>query len=99
VVPALRQQPGTVTHTDDEAPVQVPRTYKPRAYPTRPREGRAVRLLRGHCDLDNAALAERREAWRMRRASIGYGDQSAQLRELRAADPDGQGAALVHRLP
>jgi putative transposase len=27
----------------------------------------------------------------MRRVSIGYGDQSAQLREIRAADPDGQG--------
>jgi putative transposase len=27
----------------------------------------------------------------MRRVLIGYGDQSAQLREIRAADPDGQG--------
>jgi putative transposase len=50
-----------------------------------------VRLLADHCDLYNAALMERREAWRMRRVSIGYGAQSAQLKEIRRADPDGQG--------
>jgi putative transposase len=91
VVPATRQRPGTVTHTDDLDPVQVKRAYKFRAYPTRPQESRAVRLLADHCDLYNAALAERREAGRMRRVLIGYGDQSAQLREIRAADPHGQG--------
>jgi putative transposase len=67
------------------------RAYKLRAYPTRPQEGRAVRLLRDHRDLYNAALQERREAWRMRQVSITYGDQSAQLKEIRAADPNGQG--------
>jgi putative transposase len=69
----------------------VKRAYKLRAYPTRPQEGRAVRLLADHCDLYNAALAERREAWRMRKVSVAYGDQSVQLKEIRAADPDGQG--------
>jgi putative transposase len=69
----------------------VKRAYKLRAYPTRPQEGRAVRLLADHCDLYNAALAERREAWRMSKVSVSYGDQSAQLKEIRAADPDGQG--------
>jgi putative transposase len=69
----------------------VRRAYKLRAYPTRPQEGRAVRLLADHCDLYNAALQERREAWRMRHLSISYGDQSAQLKEIRDADPDGQG--------
>ena len=67
------------------------RAYKLRAYPTRPQEGRAVRLLHDHCGLYNAALAERREAWRMRRVPIRYGDQAAQLKEIRAADPSGQG--------
>jgi putative transposase len=67
------------------------RAYKLRAYPTRPQEGRAVRLLRDHCELYNAALQERRDAWRTRGMSITYGDQSAQLKEIRAADPDGQG--------
>jgi putative transposase len=69
----------------------VKRAYKLRAYPTRPQEGRAVRLLADHCDLYNAALTERREAWRMRKVRVIYGDQSAQLKEIRAADPDGQG--------
>jgi putative transposase len=69
----------------------VRRAYKLRAYPTCPQEGRAVRLLADHCDLYNAALQERREAWRMGKVSVSYGDQSAQLKEIRAADPDGQG--------
>jgi putative transposase len=69
----------------------VKRAYKLRAYPTRPQEGRVVRLLADHCDLYNAALQERRDAWRLRKASVSYGDQSAQLKEIRAADPDGQG--------
>jgi putative transposase len=69
----------------------VRRAYKLRAYPTRPQEGRTMRLLADHCDLYNAAPQERREAWRMRHLSVSYSDQSAQLKEIRAADPDGQG--------
>jgi putative transposase len=67
------------------------RAFKFRAYPTDPQEGRAARLLADHCDLYNAALEERREAWRMRRASVSYGMQSAQLKDIRLADPQGQG--------
>jgi transposase len=80
-----------LTHTEYTDPVPVRRAYKFRAYPTRPQEGRAVRLLADHCDLYNAALEERREAWRVRKVSISYGMQSAQLRDIRRADPDGQG--------
>jgi putative transposase len=69
----------------------VKRAYVFRAYPTGSQEGRMVRLLRDHCDLYNAALAERREAWRMCRVSIGYDEQSAQLKMIRAEDPEGQG--------
>jgi transposase len=69
----------------------VRRAYKFRAFPTRPQEGRAVRLLADHCDRYNAALMERREAWQMRHVRIGYGVQSAQLKEIRRADPGGQG--------
>ena len=50
-----------------------------------------MRLLADHCDLYNAALMERREAWRMRKVSVSYGTQSAQLKDIRRADPDGQG--------
>jgi putative transposase len=69
----------------------VRRAFKFRAYPTRPQEVRAARLLADHCDLYNAALEERREAWRMRRTSVSYGVQSAQLKDIRRADPQGQG--------
>ena len=69
--------------------VQVRRAYKFRAFPTRPQEGRAVRLLADHCDLYNAALMERREAWQMRHVRIGYGVQSAQLNGAIDADVNG----------
>jgi putative transposase len=69
----------------------VKRACKLRAYPTRPQEGRATRLLADHCDLYNAALLERREAWRMARVGVTYGMQPGQLKEIRRADPDGQG--------
>jgi putative transposase len=84
------EAPG-LTHTGDMDIVQVRRAYKFRAYPTRPQEGRAVRLLVDHCDLYNAALMERREAWRMRAARISYDMQPARLKSIREADPDGQG--------
>jgi putative transposase len=71
--------------------VPVKRAYKFRAYPTRPQEARASRLLADHCDLYNAALQERREAWQMRQATISYTTQSAQLKDIRAGDRDGQG--------
>lgn len=64
--------------------MQVRRAYKFRAYPTRPQEARAARLLADHCDLYNAALEERREAWRMRKYRITYFAQSAQLKDIRA---------------
>ena len=67
------------------------RAFKFRAYPTRPQEGRAARLLADHCDLYNAALEERREAWRLRQVSVSYRMQSAQLKDIRRADPQGQG--------
>jgi putative transposase len=89
--PAIPPVFQAMNHTDETDLMQVHRAYKLRAYATRPQEGRAVRLLRDHCDLYNAALQERREAWRMQRVSITYVDQSAQLKDIRAADPHGQG--------
>jgi putative transposase len=66
------------------------RAYKFRAYPTRRQEQHATAMLDAHRQLYNAALEERREAWR-HGVTIRYGDQSAQLREIRRADRDGQG--------
>jgi putative transposase len=47
--------------------------------------------LDDHRDLYNAALEHRRTAYRKAGVSVRYGDQSAELKEIRAADPDGQG--------
>ncbi|NUW31096.1 transposase [Nonomuraea sp. SMC257] len=48
-------------------------------------------MLDDHRALYNAALQERREAYRRAKISIRYADQSAQLKEIRADDPTGQG--------
>jgi len=66
----------------------VRRAYKFRIYPTAGQASRAAQCLRDHQQLYNAALEERREAWRMRKAGIRYGQQSAQLKEIRGFDAD-----------
>jgi putative transposase len=68
----------------------VRRAYKFRVYPTSGQAGRMTACLRDHQRMYNAALEERREAWRRCRVSISYGAQSAQLTDIRALDP-GQG--------
>ncbi|MFJ3975577.1 RNA-guided endonuclease InsQ/TnpB family protein [Streptomyces sp. NPDC090021] len=68
------------------------RAYK---FLMRPTTGQAAALgemLRDHCSLYNGALQERRDAYRhTSKTSIKYGQQSAQLKEIRAFDPDRQG--------
>jgi putative transposase len=44
--------------------------------------------VEGHRELYNAALQERRDAWRAGRTRIVYGDQSAQLKDIRRERPD-----------
>jgi putative transposase len=66
------------------------RADKFRAYPTRRQEQHARAMLDAHRQLYNAALEERREAWR-HGVTVRYREQSAQLSEIRRADPDGQG--------
>jgi putative transposase len=66
----------------------VRRAYKFRIYPTTGQVSRAAQCLRDHQRLYNAALEERREAWRMRKVSVRYGQQSAQLKDIRGLDPD-----------
>ena len=41
-----------------------------------------------HREMYNAALQERRDAWAHSKTRINYGDQSAQLTEIRAVRPD-----------
>ncbi|MFI6739707.1 RNA-guided endonuclease InsQ/TnpB family protein [Nonomuraea sp. NPDC050451] len=67
------------------------RSFKFLLRPTRHQEIALTAMLGDHRALYNAALEERREAWRRSKVSIRYGDQSAQLKEIRDADPEGQG--------
>ena len=68
------------------------RAYK---FLMRPTVGQAAALgemLRDHCSLYNGALQERRDAYRhVSKTSIKYGQQSAQLKDIRAVDPGRQG--------
>ncbi|MGG2458755.1 RNA-guided endonuclease InsQ/TnpB family protein [Streptomyces sp. RGM 3693] len=68
------------------------RTYKFFMRPTA-RQGHAlIAMLRDHCSLYNSALQERRDAYRhASRTKVRYGQQSAQLKEIRAFDPERQG--------
>lgn len=61
----------------------------------RPAVGQAAALgemLRDHCGLYNGALQERRDAYRhVSKTTVRYGQQSAQLKDIRAFDPGRQG--------
>lgn len=60
-------------------------------YPLRPTRAQAAVLSRWLgvcCDLYNAALQERRDAWRIAGKHVGRFDQERQLTEVREADPE-----------
>ena len=61
------------------------RTFKYRAYPTRRQAEALHSQVNEACRLYNAALDERRSAWRMNGISLGYYEQANQLKEVRAA--------------
>ncbi|MGW1195683.1 RNA-guided endonuclease InsQ/TnpB family protein [Streptomyces sp. NPDC002536] len=68
------------------------RAYKFLLRPTAGQEAKLRAMLADHCCLYNAALQERRDAYRHpSKTAIRYGDQSAQLKEIRAFDPERQG--------
>ncbi|WP_075738332.1 RNA-guided endonuclease InsQ/TnpB family protein [Streptomyces acidiscabies] len=68
------------------------RSYKFLMRPTVGQVAALTAMLADHCSLYNGALQERRDAYRhVSRASIKYGDQSAQLKQIRAFDPERQG--------
>lgn len=67
------------------------RSFKFQARPTRKQQVALTAMLADHAHLYNAALQERRDSWRQSRVSTTYGVQSAQLRDIRATDPGGQG--------
>ncbi|MGW7622743.1 RNA-guided endonuclease InsQ/TnpB family protein [Streptomyces antimycoticus] len=68
------------------------RAYKFLLRPTVRQTRALTEMLADHCSLYNGALQERRDAWRhASKTNISYRDQSAQLREIRAFDPERQG--------
>lgn len=64
------------------------RRYVYRLYPTSRQTAALNRMLADHCELYNAALEERRTAWRTHRADVTIKQQQPQLTEMRAARPD-----------
>ncbi|WP_455354394.1 RNA-guided endonuclease InsQ/TnpB family protein [Streptomyces sp. SYSU K217416] len=68
------------------------RAYKFLMRPTVRQTQALAEMLRDHCSLYNGALQERRDAYRhASQTTVKYGMQSAQLKEIRAFDPDRQG--------
>ncbi|MET8097961.1 transposase [Streptomyces sp. NPDC005236] len=68
------------------------RAYKFLLRPTVRQAQALSEMLQDHCSLYNGALQERRDAWRhVSKTSVQYGMQSAQLKEIRAFDPERQG--------
>jgi len=67
------------------------RAYKFVLRPTKKQEAALVACLEDTRQLYNAALEERREAWRMGRHLVTFYSQDAQLKEIRAADPERYG--------
>ena len=61
------------------------KTFKYRLYPTREQETALEHQLSEARSLYNAALQERRDAWRMQGVSRNYYDQANQLKEIRDA--------------
>ncbi|MFJ6017231.1 RNA-guided endonuclease InsQ/TnpB family protein [Streptomyces sp. NPDC092952] len=68
------------------------RAYKFLIRPTSGQAAALTAMLADHCSLCNGALQERRDAYRhVSKTSVTYGQQSAQLKEIRAFDPERQG--------
>jgi putative transposase len=64
------------------------RSFRYPLQPTREQEATLDGWLRACQQLYNAALEERRDAWRKQRVSVSRNDQYRELTELRAADPE-----------
>jgi putative transposase len=64
------------------------RAYVFRLRPTARQHVALAACVEAHRELYNAALQERRDAWSHSKTRIYYGDQSAQLSEIRSARPD-----------
>src|ERR1035438_174414 len=59
------------------------RTFQFRLMPNATQAAALTRILEDNCETYNAALQERRDAWKIARKSITYRDQQDELTELR----------------
>ncbi|GAA2412006.1 RNA-guided endonuclease TnpB family protein [Nonomuraea africana] len=66
------------------------RSFKFLIRPTARQAAALTQCLEDHRQLYNAALEHRRTAYRKAGVTIRYGEQSAELKHIRADDPDGQ---------
>src|SRR5215469_10310732 len=64
------------------------KTFQYRIYPTKKQETTLTHWLKLLCETYNAALQERRDAYRMAGKSIGFSQQCAELPECKAMRPD-----------
>jgi putative transposase len=92
------KRPGSVGSTAGPKPTPTTRTrcrlrrsYKFLLRPTSKQVAALEACLEDTRQLYNAALEERREAWRTGKVSVGYCGQSAQLKDIRADDPERYG--------
>jgi putative transposase len=69
----------------------VKRAYKFLLRPTGQQQGALTVCLEAHRQLYNGALEHRRTVYRMAAVTVRYGDQSAELKDIRRDDPGGQG--------
>jgi putative transposase len=66
----------------------VHRTFKYRIYPSKAQIARLEETLALCCELYNAALQERRDAYRIKRKSVSFFDQTLQLAEIKKERPE-----------
>jgi putative transposase len=74
----------------DMEPLTVRKSFKYKLQPTAEQEGRMAFVLRRCCELYNAALQERQDAWQKCAVSITAAGQSAQLPEIKDVRPEYQ---------
>lgn len=64
------------------------RSYKFRIRPTRAQDAALAEMLWDFCGLYNACLQQRIEAYRRRNLTLRYGNQAAELKAVREAEPN-----------
>lgn len=64
------------------------KTYKFRLYPSKKQQGKLAEWLELSCELYNAALQERRDAYAINKINVSYAEQSRQLTEIKSIRPE-----------